>query len=83
MCVCVLPRLVPGPVTAVVTQVPRAGLAHPLLWPVLYLSEGLLIELGVDFLCVLSQTRRVILRRVLEGSEIHLERVREFSVFLQ
>lgn len=55
-----------------VTRAPRAGLAHPLLCPVLYLSQGLLlIELGLAF-CV-SCHKQLILWRVLEGSEIHLE----------
>lgn len=52
----------------------RAGTAPAVACP----SSWLLIELGVAF-CV-SCHKQLILWRVLEGSEIHLEPVREFSV---
>lgn len=75
-------QLSPGSVTAVSQEAPGLGWHVPCCGLSFISVQGpLLIELGVAF-CV-SCHKQLFLWRVLEGSEIHLERVREFSVFLQ
>lgn len=75
-------QLSPGSVTAVSQEAPGLGWHVPCCGLSFISVQGLLlIELGVAF-CV-SCHKQLFLWRVLEGSGIHLERVREFSVFLQ